>query len=1156
MEFTEDLTYVALRAKQFRNILEDSQVRIEYYFISLLIYANTDPEKMKSKTDEFSQVKKIFESSCKEDVKETEFKIKEKLKKIKDFNSLTDAEKYLNIAKKYATESYRDIVTTVDLLDAILYQPTDFIKEFIHEEKPLNILKEDIENIIKQMEKTTAEKSQAIENKEDKEQIVKNENNEKISELMKKFNGMTNAILKHVKGQDLAVRAVAEGFFNAELLADSENDRKRPRATFLFAGPPGVGKTFLAEQMGKYLNLPFQRFDMSNYSDSHAGEQLIGQTDYYTRSKEGILTKYVKKHPKCILLFDEIEKAHLNVIYLFYQLLDAGILEDQKTNEKISFKDTYIIFTTNAGHNLYEGKEDFNLSAMSKKKIMSNLQNDINPITNEPFFPTAICSRLAAGTVLMFNHLQSYHLLEIATAELESCAKLFYEQYGIQVEFDNKIPSLLMYKEGGMVDARTLRSQCKTFFKTQILNCLELFDYNKAELLTQKFDKIKFYAENFEDIEKLDDVFKHPKTEAVMFFGNDHLGKSLEKNMPQYHWHITSSEEEAFEIFAKKDIQVILLDALKKTDIEEQKNKGGTIHVFDNISIYSKVFDQARSFIKKATELFPEIPIYLVDKGLFKIDDQLKLKFIQLGVRGIVNSQDYKTSTYQKVIDECLEHSYLQTIATQLKSKHHMVNYEISPKLLKEAHEMHIRARQYSLGDLVDAEDEDYLVADADRPTIKFDDVIGAQDAKDELKFFIDYLKNPKSFVARGLKPAKGILFYGPPGTGKTMLAKAMAGETNITFISESASNFVTRYVGSGPQAIRDMFKRARRYAPTILFIDEIDAIGRTRTGQANAQAEEITLNTLLTEMDGFKVDLKRPVFIIAATNFKVEEGAEGKPGYIDPALVRRFDRKIKIDLLNKKERYQLFDMLLKKADNHQVSEKMIENIADRSLGRNSSNLADIVSSAIVLSQKRNMPLTDDLFEEAFETFIYGSKKEMGYEYIQRVAWHEAGHAYMYWKNGQTPSYLTIVARGSHGGYMQLNDKDITSPLKTQEELLKSISVSLAGRACEIVRYGKEDGTSTGIAEDLAQATKIAKDMICHYGMDDEMGLIYIDSALAGSSEIAVLIHKKTVAILNEQMQKTIQEIKEGYDKISQLVSILLEKNSMTGEEIEAAFNQ
>ena len=191
--------------------------------------------------------------------------------------------------------------------------------------------------------------------------------------------------------------------------------------------------------------------------------------------------------------------------------------------------------------------------------------------------------------------------------------------------------------------------------------------------------------------------------------------------------------------------------------------------------------------------------------------------------------------------------------------------------------------------------------------------MVGAVDAKDELRFFIDYLKNPKRFTARGIKPPKGVLLYGPPGTGKTMLARAMAGESNVTFIPCVATGFVTKYQGSGPEAVRTLFRRARKYAPAIIFIDEIDAIGRKR-GQINSgHGEEMALNALLAEMDGFSVDPRRPVFVMAATNFDVEEGRGGM-GVIDSALSRRFDCKILVDLPNAEEREEFIRMSLAKA--------------------------------------------------------------------------------------------------------------------------------------------------------------------------------------------------------------------------------------------------
>ena len=313
------------------------------------------------------------------------------------------------------------------------------------------------------------------------------------------------------------------------------------------------------------------------------------------------------------------------------------------------------------------------------------------------------------------------------------------------------------------------------------------------------------------------------------------------------------------------------------------------------------------------------------------------------------------------------------------------------------------------------------------------------------------------------------------------MLAKAMAGESDVAFIPAVASAFVTKYQGSGPEAVRELFKKARRYAPAILFIDEIDAVGRKR-GQSNtSHGEEMALNALLTEMDGFSVDSKRPVFVLAATNFDVEEG-QGGVGVIDQALARRFDRKILVDLPNADEREQFIRLYLKKNKTHTVTEEMIKRLASRAMGMSPANLASVFELANRMSVKAGKPVDNTILDEAYEHIKHGAKKDWGYEYLERVARHESGHAFLCYLGGNTPSYLTIVARGGHGGYMEHSAKDM-APLSTKEELLNRIRTSLGGRAAEIAYYGEKDGISTGASGDLESATRIARAMICNYGM-------------------------------------------------------------------------
>ena len=376
-----------------------------------------------------------------------------------------------------------------------------------------------------------------------------------------------------------------------------------------------------------------------------------------------------------------------------------------------------------------------------------------------------------------------------------------------------------------------------------------------------------------------------------------------------------------------------------------------------------------------------------------------------------------------------------------------------------------------------------------------------------------------------------------------------MAGECGISFLSATASNFVGQYTGTGPEAVRKLFERARRYAPAIVFIDEIDAIGRTRTGGVGGHAEEVTLNTLLTEMDGFHVDPRRPVFILAATNFKVQEG-KGGPGYIDPALVRRFDRKICVDLPDRKDRVLLLKMLCGKQKGCAVSDKMLELIAGRSLGMSPAVLTNVVNHAARMAQRAGKPIDDTMLEEAFETSVHGEAREWGCDTLTRVAWHESGHAYMYWKNGHVPSYVTIVARGDHGGYMQHEESEAAAPIKTKDELLAQIRVALAGRAAEVLYYGTTKGLSTGISGDLKSATQTARRLLCDYGMDDELGLVCIDEKDLQCGELAMQVHRRTVSLLNDAFRDTLDILTADRFRMERLVQVLLEKNRLTGDEI------
>ena len=280
-----------------------------------------------------------------------------------------------------------------------------------------------------------------------------------LPELTSNIRKLRAKLLSTVQGQDHVVHAFAEGMFAAEVLAESDTSRKRPKAIFAFVGPPGVGKTFLAEQAAESLGLPFKRFDMSSYADHQTYMGLVGFEKSYSGAARGLLTEFVEKNPKCILLFDEIEKAHINTIQLFLQILDAGRLNDRYTGEAVNFRDTIIIFTSNAGKSLYEGDTKQNAAGIPRKTILGALETEKDPRTGEPFFPAAITSRLATGWPILFNHLSPHDLEKISARELRRVGDLFEKQYKIRTKVDDLTATALLFREGGTADARTLRAQ-------------------------------------------------------------------------------------------------------------------------------------------------------------------------------------------------------------------------------------------------------------------------------------------------------------------------------------------------------------------------------------------------------------------------------------------------------------------------------------------------------------------------------------------------------------------------------------------------------------------------------------------------------------------------------------------------------------------------
>lgn len=979
---------------------------------------------------------------------------------------------------------------------------------------------------------------------------------EYLPKLTDKVQEMREALLENVMGQDHAVHGFCEGIFNSEVLMQADEKRVRPRAVFTFAGPPGVGKTYLAEQAAKYLGRPFKRFDMTEYSghDSHFG--LIGFDYTWKNATSGQLTSYVSENPECVLLFDEIEKAHPQVIQIFYQMLDAGVVNDkfystkitggdftdeEAKKSKVSFKDTIIIFTTNAGRSLYEGEYGDNCAGVPTKTVLNALKTEINPLTRSTFFPTAIVSRIATGYPILFNNLKPHHLVRIVEKEIDRVQTLFKKQYGIKISADKETVMSLLYSEGGAVDARALRVRVELFFKNEFFKIASSDTVETSNIL--KYD---FSAETDNLPAEVGKLFKRDTTPEILLYANRNFGEICQKYTDSFIFHVTSDIEEAIQLAGEKDISFAIIDIAKRSYNAERDRAAyeGTML----LSMAASGWKDGKKLFSTLRTRLPELPIYILESTMH-LNDDIVTAFERAGARGKLvepNMSGYADFENQlKVISDQL---YMQRVANNLAAERKAVYFETAPK--KQENEIKVMLRNFELRQTPDADDAADLMSEAEKPKERFDSVIGAKTAKEELKFFVDFLKNPKKFAAQGHRTPKGVLLYGKPGTGKTMLAKAVAGEAGITFIPTVASAFLKSLKGDGPAAVRELFQKARRYAPSIIFIDEVDTIANQRTG--GSSSEESILNTLLAEMDGFAVDNKRPVFVLAATNFGIETG-DGGIGVLDEAFARRFDRKIKIELPDKEERKQLISLLISKIEVHNVTEAAIENIASRSVGTSPAILTNIIETAKRMAFNAQKPVDDEILTEAYEVTKHGDKKSWGEETLKQTACHECGHAIINYLGGHTPSYLTIEARGNFGGYMECSEEEREAPVSTKTDLIWRIRAALGGRAAEIVCFGEDKGITTGVSSDIYSATHIAKLMITRYAMDEKLGLAYMsDDAAEKSPEVRERINE----ILSEQLSEAVRLISENRDKFDRLCEELLAKNRLTGNEIENIFNK
>ena len=924
-------------------------------------------------------------------------------------------------------------------------------------------------------------------------------------------------LMKKVRGQRHAVDEITQGVFESELFARYDENRKGPVTTFLFMGPSGVGKTYLAKEFGKLSGRPVLVVDMSEYSDNLANLKFNGD-----HGQPAVVTGFVRKHPDAILIFDEIEKAHINTIHLFLQILDAGQLMDMQLRKEVSFRGTTVIMTTNVGSDLYDGTENRNLSDIPRSALINALKSEkkTGQFDRETVFPESITTRMANGHIIMFNHLEPYALLEIVRDEIALQLELFKRSSGITVDFDRvDLPALMLYAGGGAADARTLRGLARNTVIRELQDAaLQIKSAGKRDLAS--VSRVRFTVEIPDESDEVYRLFHQTEGMQALVFTNDASAFSS-LSVPYLDIFVTG-DTAAFKKRIRGVTDFVLLDPLAGYTAQDER----PADVEDIRSDGMEMFEYLR-------EYFPETPIYLLSDAAAPAVDFSTL--LSRGARGVLPIGD-PAETPEELLKEVSLNALIGNSIYQLGRAGKYLSFNCA-QYVSDDGSVEIRFANLRKKTSVNGEDYGSVTQKKEAGNVTFADIVGCKTAKQVLGEFCKALDDPRKGILSGKRLPKGALLYGPPGTGKTMLAKAMVNETKAMFLPVSATSFFGSLVGETEKNIRELFRKARRYAPSVIFIDEVDAIARRRTGSVSSVHNEDALNTLLAEMDGFAVDEKRPVFILAATNYEID--GDG-PRVLDQAFVRRFDRKIQIPLPDTDDRRELFARSLAR-HNIRFAEKhdeTLQSMAERSGGMSNADI-DMVVEMYARGLKDDEPSAAGLMD-TLDEFRFGDVRDHSEEELRQTACHEAGHALVSWVCGVKPLFVTVVSRGGFGGYMAPSSAE--KGILTFGELKDRICVCLAGRAAELEVYGDSLGLNTGASSDIRRARNVVRACYNDYAM--------------GGKLLSTTAGQDGETLMQEQFRRARTIITEHRAAFDELVDELVKEKCLDREAVDQIFKK
>ena len=911
-----------------------------------------------------------------------------------------------------------------------------------------------------------------------------------------------------VIGQDAAVSSLCQGYLSSSIEAP-----QGPRLIYTFAGPSGVGKTYLASQLQLQLNqfeksgYAFSVFNMEQYSNERDAMKLFGSGVQYTDASLGMLTSEVRAQPRQVLLFDEVEKAHSITLQSLLSILDSGIAKDETSREEIDFSQCIVIFTTNLGQETLQ-----NTPQHSSVSVFDLLRHAENPSNNTKLSPEFI-NRLAKGFPILFSELKVNHLLRLAEMQV---SKVEPSSSYVAYNWPDNFSSLMLQSMSPDISVRALKSN---FSKHKSLILSRAIPY-----LLESTQDIEFQV----SIEQVEINIDKRSTQLLLLDDDSRVFDQVKEHPSKCNVSLCEDVDKlhhAIESF-HPDALLIDIEALNKNHIPlpqiiskifERNHKTA---IFTYCLVGSTANLREQSFAHEVREHF-----------------NIQLDDFSSAFTAMLSRVDYYIETERKLFN--------------MKRKNEQLQYQC--EVINQDGIFHATYKALSVCQLIQSVDlKEGDLFKCTLPALKLDDVIGLERAKKRLVEVVSWLKSPEKLANFGVKVPSGFLFAGPPGTGKTFLAKALAGESGLPFFNVSSSDLSDKYAGGATKKIKKLFATARKYAPAIIFIDEIDAIAGKRSSSTSSLARDnnATVNALLTEMDGFTPE-SDPIFILAATNY---------PQLLDSAIVRpgRFDETIYCDLPNAEARKQFFTRFSSK---HQItfSEDELKQLVSSSQGMSSAEIEQVFRESIYQAIGDNTPLTSEDIKQTMIRVSYGLPSDhivLSAEEKRRTAYHEAGHLLLtkLLFPKQPIDFVTIEPRSNALGFVATRAADEYESLSSSR-VKHRLEVLLAGRVAEKIYTKSVDEVSSGAASDIEKATELAMHVIYEGGLEPSVGPVNV--GLLTKYEESDLLLKAQDAVqswlLNAEKSAETRLIKHR-SQLDHIANTLIEKESLIRSEIEDLF--